>query len=206
MSFKNDKEKFSYALGMNVATSLLQQGLQDIDTTIFSEGVVDTFKADFKLSPEEANEILQSYMQKVQAEQQKAQATQFAGNIEAGKKYLEENAEKDGVIVLDSGLQYEVLTSGDGASPQLTDTVTTHYHGILINGTVFDSSVERNSPASFPVNGVIAGWTEALQLMKEGDKWRLTIPSELAYGERGAGGAIEPYSTLVFEVELIKVG
>lgn len=122
-----------------------------------------------------------------------------------GTAFQAENAQREGVVTLPSGLQYEVLVEGDGASPAATDSVVTHYHGTLIDGTVFDSSVERDQPATFPVNGVIAGWTEALQLMQVGDKWRLVIPPELAYGDRGAGAKIGPGATLVFEVELLEV-
>ena len=122
-----------------------------------------------------------------------------------GAAFLEQNGQREGVVTLPSGLQYEVLAEGDGASPGPTSTVTTHYHGTLIDGTVFDSSVQRGQPASFPVNRVIAGWTEALQLMQVGDKWRLYLPPELAYGDRGAGGAIGPGATLIFEVELLDV-
>ncbi len=122
-----------------------------------------------------------------------------------GATFQAENAQREGVVTLPSGLQYEVLAEGDGATPGATDRVVTHYHGTLIDGTVFDSSVERGQPATFPVNGVIAGWTEALQLMQEGDKWRLVLPPELAYGERGAGQQIGPNATLVFEVELLEV-
>ena len=136
---------------------------------------------------------------------QKQQEKAHAGNIDKGKNFLMENAKKEGVTSLASGLQYEVITEGNGPSPGPTDKVTTHYHGTLINGTVFDSSVERGQPASFAVNGVIMGWQEALQLMKVGSKWRLFVPHTLAYGERGAGGAIGPYETLIFEVELISI-
>jgi len=122
-----------------------------------------------------------------------------------GQVFLDENAKKDGVTVTDSGLQYEVMVDGDGEKPAASSTVRTHYHGMLTDGTVFDSSVDRGEPTEFPVNGVIAGWTEALQLMSVGSKWRLTIPYSLAYGERGAGGAIGPYATLVFEVELLAI-
>lgn len=127
-------------------------------------------------------------------------------NTKKGKDFLAENAKKDGVVTLPSGLQYEVITEGTGVKPTAEDNVTVHYTGTLMDGTVFDSSVERGQPASFPVNGVIAGWTEALQLMGEGAKWKLTIPSDLAYGARGAGGSIGPHATLIFDVELIKVG
>ena len=125
--------------------------------------------------------------------------------IDEGRKFLEENSKKEGVITLASGLQYEVITNGSGDKPKLEDNVTTHYHGTLIDGTVFDSSVDRGEPASFPVGGVIKGWTEALQLMSVGSKWKLYVPYDLAYGERGAGPQIGPYSTLIFEVELLSI-
>ena len=198
MSFTSEKNKFSYAVAMSVAGNLFQQGITEIDSASFAKGVEDALNGSLQLSPEEANAVIQNFLQE-------AQKGQFSKNIEAGKTFLAENAKKKGVTTLASGLQYEILTSGTGASPKLTDTVTTHYHGTLLDGTVFDSSVERGQPASFGVNQVIKGWTEALQLMKEGDKWRLYIPYDLAYGERGAGAAIQPYATLIFDVELIKV-
>jgi FKBP-type peptidyl-prolyl cis-trans isomerase FklB len=133
------------------------------------------------------------------------QEKKYEANIKAGKDFLEANGKKDGVITLASGLQYEVINEGNGAKPGLTSTVTTHYHGTLIDGTVFDSSVQRGTPASFPVNGVIAGWTEALQLMPLGSKWRLFVPSNLAYGAQGAGQQIGPHTTLIFEVELLDI-
>lgn len=198
MSFTSEKNKFSYAVAMSVAGNLFQQGIKEIDAKSFAEGVEDALSGGLKLSPEEANQVIQHFLQE-------AQKNQFAATIEAGKKFLTENSKKTGVTTLASGLQYEILTSGKGKSPKATDTVTTHYHGTLLDGTVFDSSVERGQPASFGVSQVIKGWTEALQLMKEGDKWRLFIPYDLAYGERGAGGAIQPYTTLIFDVELIAV-
>ena len=124
---------------------------------------------------------------------------------EAGEKFLAENAEKDGIVVTESGLQYEIITEGSGEKPSAESTVSTHYHGTLIDGTVFDSSVERGQPAQFPVNRVIAGWTEALQMMPVGSKWRLYIPHNLAYGPQGSGGAIAPYSALIFDVELLEI-
>jgi FKBP-type peptidyl-prolyl cis-trans isomerase FklB len=136
---------------------------------------------------------------------QKMQAELTAKAREAGDQFLAENAKKDGIVVLESGLQYEILTEGTGAQPTAASTVRTHYHGTFTDGRVFDSSVERGEPAEFPVGGVIAGWTEALQLMQEGSKWRLYVPSNLAYGEQGSQGAIPPHSALVFEVELIAV-
>ena len=142
---------------------------------------------------------MQDYFGKLANEKQKV-------NVEAGQKFLDENAKRDGVVTTATGLQYEVLKEGSGDSPKETDNVTVHYHGTLIDGTVFDSSVDRGQPATFPVNGVIPGWVEALQLMNAGAKYKLFIPSNLAYGERGAGGAIGPNATLVFEVELISIG
>ena len=152
-----------------------------------------------EISEEEANIVLQDYFGKLANEKQKA-------NVEAGQKFLDENAKREGVVTTATGLQYGVLKEGSGDSPKETDNVTVHYHGTLIDGTVFDSSVDRGQPATFPVNGVIPGWVEALKLMNPGAKYKLFIPSNLAYGERGAGGAIGPNATLVFEVELISIG
>ncbi len=193
-----DIKKVSYALGINVAGSLQQQGMNDIDAELFAEGLKDAFTGQLKVSPQEVGATLQEYFEGLQKEK-------FGANIEEGKKFLEENAKRDEVVVLESGLQYEVLTEGSGEKPKATDQVTTHYHGTLINGTVFDSSVERGQPATFPVNGVIQGWVEALQLMPVGSKWKLYVPSDLAYGERGAGQQIGPHTTLIFEVELLEI-
>lgn len=179
--------------------SLQSQGLTDLDTKTFTEAINDVVSnSDLKINPEDINSYLQDYFGKLQQEQQ-------SKAIEEGKSFLENNKNADGVTTLDSGLQYKILKEGDGAKPKATDTVTTHYHGTLISGDVFDSSVERNQPASFPVNGVISGWTEALQLMPVGSKWKLFVPSNLAYGERGAGQQIGPHTTLIFEVELISI-
>ena len=141
----------------------------------------------------------------MQAKAQKEKEDKFKNNIEESKQYLATNGKREGVITTESGLQYEVIKEGSGSQPKLTDKVSVHYHGTLIDGTVFDSSVKRGTPASFPVSGVIAGWTEALQLMHVGDKWKLTIPSELAYGDRGAGELIGPNAALIFEVELLQI-
>ncbi len=192
-------EKFSYALGMSIAGNLIKSGVKTINPEFFLEGIKDTFGGEMpKIMPDEANQILEEFIAK-------ANAGVGANNLEEGAKFLAKNREKDGIVELSSGLQYEILKDGEGEKPTATDQVKCHYHGTLIDGTVFDSSVERNQPAVFPVNGVIQGWVEALQLMSTGSKWRLFIPPELAYGEQGAGGAIEPNSTLVFDVELLEI-
>jgi len=198
-NMKTQLDSVSYALGINIASSLQQQGLTEINADIFASALKDAYsKANLKMTMEQSNALLQEYFQGL--DNKKLQA-----NSEAGKKFLAENAKKEGVITLPSGLQYMVLKEGKGIKPTANDEVTTHYHGMLIDGTVFDSSVERGQPATFGVSQVIPGWTEALQLMTEGSKWRLFIPSNLAYGERGAGGSIGPNATLIFDVELIKV-
>ena len=192
-------DKFSYSLGMDIANNILQANFDSLAIEQLTKGLADVLqKKETALSKEDAAQIIQMYMMKMQAEKS-------AKTIEAGKNFLAENAKRSGVITLPSGLQYEVITAGTGEKPTLTSQVTTHYTGTLINGTVFDSSVQRGEPATFPVNGVITGWTEALQLMPVGSKWKLFIPSDLAYGERGAGGAIGPNETLIFEIELISM-
>ena len=192
-------EKMSYSLGVNVATGVQSQGIKDIDIDALSKAFNDVFEGnELDISEEDGLQILQDYFAKI-TEKQKTQAT------EDGIAYLSENANKEGVITTESGLQYEILKEGEGKKPSANDQVTVHYHGTLIDGTVFDSSVDRGEPATFPVNGVIPGWVEALQLMNTGSKWKLTIPANLAYGERGAGGIIGPNTTLIFEVELIKI-
>ena len=195
-----EMEKVSYSLGVNVAKSVQAQGLESIDAPAIAKAFKDVFEGnDLDISEEEANLVLQDYFTKINNKAQEA-------NIGTGMKFLEENAKKEGVVTTASGLQYTVITKGDGVQPKETDNVTVHYHGTLLDGTDFDSSVERGQPASFPVNGVIPGWVEALQLMNVGSKYKLFIPSNLAYGERGAGGAIGPNATLIFEVELISIG
>jgi FKBP-type peptidyl-prolyl cis-trans isomerase FklB len=188
----------SYSIGVLIAQSLKSGGIESLNSQDLAKGVEDALKGSPKISMEKAQAFYQSY----QAEQSKKK---FAVNVEKGKKFLDENKKKKGVTTLPSGLQYEIMTAGTGAKPGPTDKVKTHYHGTLLDGTVFDSSVQRGEPIEFPVNGVIKGWTEALQLMPTGSKWKLFIPSDLAYGERGAGGSIGPFETLVFEVELIAV-
>lgn len=197
---KTDLDKASYSLGMNIGASLKGEGVSQINAEMFAKGLSDMLNGSkLELSMQEAYETIQDFLAK-------ANAAKFSKNITEGKKFLEENGKRPGVVTLPSGLQYEIITQGNGPKPKATDTVTTHYHGTLIDGTVFDSSVQRNQPASFPVNGVIQGWVEALQLMPVGSKWKLYVPSELAYGANPhPGGPIEPHMTLIFEVELLAI-
>lgn len=196
---ENEIDKVSYSLGVNVGTNLKSQGLESINADAFAKAINDVFGAgDLMVKEEEAGQVLNEYFQKLQAA--KAEKEQAAG-----KAFLEANKGKEGVVTLPSGMQYIIMKEGTGEKPTLTDKVTTHYHGTTVDGEVFDSSVERGQPASFPVNGVIAGWTEALQMMPVGSKWKLFIPSDLAYGERGAGPKIGPHATLIFEVELLSI-
>lgn len=192
-------EQFSYALGMSIAGNLIQTGVKTIDPELFLEAFKGTFQGETpKLDPTEANGILEDFIKKINE-------SQGAGNLEEGMKFLAENREQQDVVELPSGLQYKMLHEGEGEIPTDSDQVKCHYHGTLIDGTVFDSSVERGQPATFPVNGVIKGWVEALQLMSVGSKWRLFIPADLAYGQQGAGGAIGPNSSLIFDVELLEI-
>lgn len=185
---------YSYAIGLEIGTSFLADGVA-LDVDSLMAGIKDGLA---KAKPKYDEQTL------IQALRQLSQARAGAV-IDQSKKFLEENKKAEGIVVLPSGLQYKVLKSGEGATPTANDTVRTHYEGKLVDGTVFDSSYERNEPAEFPVTGVIAGWTEALQLMKVGDKWQLFIPSNLAYGEAGAGGVIPPHATLIFDIELLDV-
>ncbi len=192
-------EKLSYALGMSLGSNLINAGVSTLDTVLFSQAVTDLFQGlSPAMTPEEANEVLDSFMNS-KGGQDASDATV------AGTAFMAENGARKEVVSLPSGLQYEVITSGDGDFPGPNDRVRCHYHGTLIDGTVFDSSVQRGNPADFPVSGVIQGWIEALQLMQVGSKYRLFIPPHLAYGERGAGGSIGPNSTLIFEVELLEI-
>lgn len=191
-------DKFSYGLGLGIAQQLLSMGAA-VSVDDFAQAIRDVLEGkETALSFSEAQQIVNAHF----AEMEK-QA--HAAAIEQGEMFLKMNKERPGVVTLPSGLQYEVLASGTGCKPRATDKVQCHYEGRLVDGTLFDSSVQRGEPAVFGVNQVIAGWVEALQLMSEGDKWKLYIPYHLGYGEQGAGGAIPPYSTLVFEVELLKV-
>ncbi len=198
---KTDKQKFSYTAGYQIGQNLKRQNL-DLDSRAFSQGAQDAITdAKPRLKPEEMQAAVQN-QQKKDMEKQAAVAKQ---NLEAGRAFLEANKKKDGVVTLPSGLQYKVITEGKGKQPKNTDTVVAHYRGTLINGTEFDSSYQRNEPATFPVGGVIKGWQEALPLMKEGSKWQVYIPSDLGYGPRGAGGEIGPNQVLVFDIELLSV-
>ncbi|OIQ37418.1 MAG: peptidylprolyl isomerase [Crocinitomix sp. MedPE-SWsnd] len=197
MSSKNDA---SYGVGMSIAQSLENQNLEDINLDEFVKGISDIFnKAELRFSPEEANMKIQSYLNEVNE-------SKFAQFKTAGAEFLAENAKKDGITTLESGLQYEIVENGSGDKPSAEAQVTVHYHGTLTDGTVFDSSIERGTPATFGVNQVIKGWTEALQLMPAGSKWRLYIPEDLAYGANPhPGGPIKPYMALIFDVELISI-
>ena len=192
-------DSVSYSLGVNIGENIKTQ-FEDINLDNFEAGIKDVLEKDLeaKISDNQAQAIIQSYFSKKQQKQSESV-------IEEGINFLRENGKREGVTTLASGLQYEVINDGTGPKPTIEDNVTTHYHGTLIDGTVFDSSVDRGEPASFPVGGVIKGWTEALQLMAVGSKWKLYVPYDLAYGERGAGPQIGPYSTLIFEVELISI-
>lgn len=192
-------DSLSYSFGVLIAQNLKSQGLESLDATQVAKGINDVLKGtNATVDVAKCGQIVQQHMMALEAKK-------FEGNIEEGKKFLTENGKRPGVVTLPSGLQYEVLTPGTGPKPKASDKVTVHYTGKLINGTVFDSSVERGEPATFGVTQVIQGWVEGLQLMEQGAKWKLFIPYNLAYGERGAGGEIGPYSALIFEVELLKI-
>lgn len=198
-------DKISYALGIGIGRQLSQMGAADLNIDDFAQAIKDVIAGDLKLGEAEAQQIVQEFFAK-QEEKQKAEAAEKGKAAKQdGEKFLAENGEKEGVITTASGLQYQVLREGNGQSPKATDTVECHYEGTLIDGTKFDSSYDRGQTATFPLNQVIAGWTEGLQLMKEGGKYRFFIPYELGYGERGAGASIPPFSTLVFDVELVSV-
>ena len=195
-----DKEAVSYCVGMSMGGSLMQQDLGELSPEIIAEAISDIFSGkELKFTPQQANDIIQQFV----SEQG---AAKYGRNKEAGEVFLKENGMRREVTVTASGLQYEVINEGEGAMPGPEDQVTVHYHGTLIDGTVFDSSVSRGEPATFGVNQVIKGWTEALQLMNKGAKYRLYIPQDLAYGANPhPGGPIEPFMALVFDVELIEI-
>ncbi|MGA9353174.1 MAG: FKBP-type peptidyl-prolyl cis-trans isomerase, partial [Terriglobales bacterium] len=203
------KQKFSYALGMNIASglgaNLKKQGV-DVDWSLVAQGLKDSSGGKgTRLSEDEAKKVLNEVQTEVHKEQQEKMKEAADKNKSEGAAFLAANKDKEGVKTLPSGLQYKVITEGTGPKPTPTDTVVCNYRGTLINGTEFDSSYKRGEPATFPVGGVIKGWTEALQLMPVGSKWQLFVPSDLAYGDRGAGAEIGPDSTLIFEVELISI-
>ena len=192
-------DKFSYGLGMGIGQNLLSMGVKDMNVEDFVKGLKDVLTgAKTEISHTEAQSVVNDHFRKLAEEA-------YEQNKASGEAFLANNAKKEGVTVLPSGLQYEVITEGNGKKPSATDRVQCHYEGTLIDGTIFDSSIKRGEPAVFGVNQVIKGWVEALQLMQEGAKWRLYIPYDMAYGEHGAGDMIPPYSALVFDVELIKV-
>lgn len=192
-------DKISYALGLSIGNNFITSGIKEIDITTFAKGIEDVLKNNKPaMSYEEAKETINEFFAKLQEEKLQI-------NLKAGQEFLEINKNKAGVVTLPSGLQYEIIKKGEGKIPTASDQVKVHYHGTLINGTVFDSSIQRGTPATFGVTQVIKGWVEALQLMPVGSKWRLFIPSDLAYGQSGAGQTIEPNSTLIFEVELLDI-
>ncbi|MFC0184170.1 FKBP-type peptidyl-prolyl cis-trans isomerase FklB [Pseudarcicella hirudinis] len=198
-------DSVSYGIGLLVAQNFKSQGM-DLNPDLLSKAISDVLKGGTPLlSDMVAQQTANRYMMKVQEQKMAEQAKQFEPNKLAGEKFLAENAKKEGVVTLPSGLQYQILKAGDGPKPTANDKVKTHYHGTLIDGTVFDSSVQRGEPITFPVTGVIQGWVEALQLMPVGSKWKLFVPENLAYGIRGSGPTIKPYSALVFEVELLSI-
>ena len=192
-------DKFSYGLGMGIGQNLQSMGIENMNVEDFVKGMNDVLAGGkTEMTHAEAQKVVNEHFRTLAEEA-------YAQNKKAGETFLADNAHKEGVTVLPSGLQYEVITEGDGKKPSATDRVQCHYEGTLIDGTIFDSSIKRGEPAVFGVNQVIKGWVEALQLMQEGAKWRLYIPYDMAYGEHGAGEMIPPYSALIFDVELIKV-
>jgi len=192
-------DKFSYAIGLGIGQNLLSMGARGINVEEFAQAISDVLNGNnTAITHNEAREIVNKYFEELEVKMN-------AENIEKGKAFLAENAKKEGIVTLPSGLQYQVLKEGNGKKPAATDRVKCHYEGTLIDGTLFDSSIKRGQPAVFGVNQVIKGWVEALQLMGEGAKWKLFIPSELGYGAQQAGELIPPHSTLIFEVELIEV-
>lgn len=198
-------DKTSYALGLGIGSQLKSMGAEALNIDDFAQAIKDSIAEKTQMTAAEAQEIVQQFFAE-QEKQQRAKAAELGKAAkEAGEKFLAENAKKEGVTVTASGLQYSVIKEGTGKKPKATDKVVCHYEGTLIDGTIFDSSIKRGEPATFPLNMVIAGWTEGLQLMAEGAKYRFFIPYNLAYGEAGAAGSIPPYAALIFDVELIEV-
>ncbi len=202
MSFETIEQRVSYGVGRQLGDQLRNNPFKDFEIAAVQAGIADAIaNATSQVSDEALNDAFAVVSKKLQ-EQEQAAAKEASAE---GETFLADNAKRDEVTVTESGLQYEIITTGEGSKPSADSTVSVHYHGTFTNGDVFDSSVERGQPAEFPVKGVIAGWTEALQLMTEGSKWKLTIPYGLAYGENGSQGAIPPYATLVFDVELLSI-
>ncbi len=199
-------DKLSYALGLGIGRQLQQMGANNLNIDNFAQAIKDVIAgAELQVNEAEAQQVVQEFFMK-QEEKQRAEAAEKGKKAkEEGENYLAENAKKEGVVTLPSGLQYLVINEGTGKQPKETDSVKCHYEGMLVDGTMFDSSIQRGEPATFPLNGVIKGWIEGLQLMKEGAKYRFFIPYTLGYGERGAGASIPPFAALVFDVELIEV-
>jgi FKBP-type peptidyl-prolyl cis-trans isomerase FklB len=199
-------DKVSYALGLGIGRQLCDMGAESLNIDDFAQAIKDVIAGKQpQIGENEAQRIVQEFFANQEKQQRAKAAEKFKTNKENGEKYLKENAMKEGIHVLPSGLQYMVLREGNGKKPVATDKVKCHYEGMLVDGTLFDSSIQRGEPATFPLNGVIAGWTEGLQLMQEGAKYRFFIPFHLGYGEHGAGQSIPPYSALIFDVELIEV-
>jgi len=205
MTLKSEKDKVSYIIGREIGNNLKSQAI-DVEPEILARGIKDAFSgAKPIMTEEEMREVMTAFQKEVMAKRQELAKQLGEKNKKEGESFLAQNKTKEGVKTLPSGLQYKVIKAGTGKKPKATDTVTTQYRGTLTDGTEFDSSYSRGQPATFPVNGVIPGWTEALQLMEEGAKWQVFVPSNLAYGERGAGPKIGPNATLIFEIELISV-
>ena len=201
----NAKNRISYTIGVNIGQDFKSQKM-DVDPDVLLMGLKDTLAGkELQLTEDEMVQEIQTFQKEMQEKMMAEMEALAAQNKTAGEAFLAENSQQDGVVVTESGLQYKILEAGEGDAPGPADVATVHYRGTLIDGTQFDSSYDRDQPATFPVGGVIAGWTEALQLMKPGAKWQLFIPAELAYGERGAGQDIGPNATLLFDVELISV-
>ncbi len=199
-------DKVSYALGLGIGRQLSQMGADNLDIDDFAKAIKDILAGKKpEIDDAEAQTLVKDFFEKQEAKQRAAAAEKFQETKEKGEAYLAENAKKEGVVTLPSGLQYQVIKEGNGRRPKATDKVKCHYEGMLVDGTLFDSSIQRGEPATFPLNGVIKGWTEGLQLMQEGAKYRFFIPYHLGYGENGAGASIPPFAALVFDVELIEV-
>lgn len=209
LTLTSETDKVSYGIGVDFGNNIKRNGLDTIlSKEAIAQGLLDALDStvEFKMDPQEAVQTVDDYFRKLQETQRQAYLEPFKKNIEIGKKFLEENKDKPGVVTLPSGLQYKVIRNGWGKKPTIDEKVKAHYKGMLLDSTVFDSSIDRGEPAVFPLKGVIAGWTEALQLMPVGAKWELYIPENLAYGDSPRqGGPIEPYSTLIFEVELLGI-